>query len=51
MPWHWDDIHHQAFDNVKAATTKNVNLAYPEYTQGIEICTDSSKLQLGAVIT
>eukprot|EP00804_Cyclotella_cryptica_P027451 CCRYP_008864-RA/>CCRYP_008864-RA protein AED:0.29 eAED:0.29 QI:0/0/0/1/1/1/2/245/709 len=32
-PWHWDDIHQQAFDT------------------GFEIYTDSSKFQLGAVIT
>jgi hypothetical protein len=26
-------------------------LAYPDYIQGFEVYTDSSKLQLGAVIT
>ena len=50
-PWHWDEIDQQAFDNVKATLAKNVTLAYPDYTQGFEIYTDSSKLQLGAVIT
>ncbi len=43
--------HQQAFDNVKATITKDVTLAYPDYTQGFEVYTDSSKLQLGAVIT
>ena len=51
MPWHWDAIHQQAFDNVKATIAKHVTLAYPDYTQGFEVYTDSSKLQLGAVIT
>ena len=50
-PWHLDKIHQQAFDNVKATIAKDVTLAYPDYTQGFEVYTDSSKLQLGAVIT
>ena len=51
VPWHWDKIHQQAFDNVKATITKDVTLAYPDYTQGFEVYIDSSKLQLGAIIT
>jgi hypothetical protein len=27
-PWHWDPVHQQAFDNVKAAIAKEVTLAY-----------------------
>ena len=49
--WHWDKIHQHAFDNVNATITKDVTLAYPDYTHGFEVYTDSSKLQLGAVIT
>jgi hypothetical protein len=51
VPWHWDAIHQQAFDNVKAIITKDVTLAYPDYTHGFEVYTDSSKIQLGALIT
>ena len=51
MPWNWDAIHQQAFDNVKATITQDVTLAYPDYSQGFEVYTDISKLQLGAVIT
>jgi hypothetical protein len=51
VPWHWDKIHKQAFDIIKATIAKNVALAYPDYLQGFEVYTDSSKLQLGAVIT
>eukprot|EP00804_Cyclotella_cryptica_P011423 CCRYP_016384-RA/>CCRYP_016384-RA protein AED:0.34 eAED:0.34 QI:0/0/0/1/0/0/2/0/232 len=50
-PWHWDNIHQQAFDTVKATITRDVTLAYPDYSQGFEIYTDSSKFQLGTVIT
>ena len=50
-PWHWDKIHQHAFKNIKATLAKDVTLAYPDYTQGFEVYTDSSKLQLGAVIT
>jgi len=47
VPWHWDKIHQQAFDNVQATITKDVTLAYPDYTQGFEVYTGTSKLQLG----
>ena len=50
-PWHWDEVHQTAFDNIKTAIAKDVVLAYPDYSQGFEIYTDSSKFQLGAVIT
>ena len=39
------------FDNKKTPIAKDVILAYPEYSQGVEIYTDSTKFQLGAVIT
>ena len=50
-PWHWDNIHQQAFETVKATIARDVTLAYPDYSQGFEIYTDSSKLQLGTVMT
>ncbi len=51
QPWHWDPVHQQAFDTVKATITRDVTLAYPDYSQGFKIYIDSSKLQLGAIIT
>ena len=50
-PWHWDDMHQSAFKNIKTAIAKDVVLAYPDYSQGFEIYTDSSKFELEAVIT
>ncbi len=50
-PWHWDSIHQIAFDNVKKTTTKEVLLAYPDFTKPFDIYTDASTKQLGAVIT
>ncbi len=32
-PWQWESIHQQAFDNVKATITKEVVLAYPDFTK------------------
>jgi hypothetical protein len=49
-PWHWDSIHQIAFDNVKSTITKEVVLAYPDFTKPFEIYTDASTKQLGAVI-
>jgi hypothetical protein len=49
-PWWWDPIHQQAFGNVKAAITKEVVLAYPDFSKSFEIYTDTSATQLGAMI-
>jgi hypothetical protein len=50
-PWRWDPIHQQAFDNVKAAIAKETALANPDFSKPFEIFTDTSSMQLGAVIT
>jgi hypothetical protein len=50
-PWKWESIHQQAFDNVKITVAKEVVLAYPDFTKPFEIYTDTSRTQLGAVIT
>eukprot|EP00804_Cyclotella_cryptica_P024392 CCRYP_021136-RA/>CCRYP_021136-RA protein AED:0.20 eAED:0.26 QI:0/0/0/0.5/1/1/2/0/340 len=50
-PWKWTEEHQKAFDDVTATITKDVSLAYPDYSKGFEIYTDGSKRQLGAVIT
>ena len=50
-PWHWDEVHQKAFNNVKATMAKEVILAYPDYSKVFEIYTDASATQLGSVIT
>jgi hypothetical protein len=44
-------MHQTAFDNVKTAIAKDGFLAYPDYSQEFEVYADSSKYQLGVVIT
>jgi hypothetical protein len=44
-------VQQTAFDNIKTTIAKDVVLVYPDYSQGFEIYTDSSKFQLEAVIT
>jgi hypothetical protein len=51
VPWHWDEVHQRAFDHVKATISKDVVLAYLDYTNVFEMYTDASSKQLGAVIT
>jgi hypothetical protein len=51
VPWHWDEVHQRAFNHVKATITKDVVLAYPDFSKVLEIYTDPSSKQLGAVIT
>jgi hypothetical protein len=50
-PWQWESIHQQAFDNIKATITKEVVLAYQDFTKPFKIYTDASTMQLGSVIT
>jgi hypothetical protein len=50
-PWWWESIHQQAFDSVKTTITKEVVLAYLDFTKPFEIYTDASTMQLGSVIT
>lgn len=52
-PWHWDDIHQEAFEEIKKIIARDVVLAYPSYEdeEPFVIYTDASKRQLGGVIT
>ncbi len=34
-PWHWDEVHQRAFDHVKATITREVVLAYPDFSKGL----------------
>ncbi len=51
VPWHWDKTHQRTFDHVKATITKEVVLAYQDYSKVFQIYIDASSKQLGAVIT
>ncbi len=46
-----ESILQQVFDNVKATIAKEVVLAYLDFTKPFEIYTDTSTMQLWAVIT
>jgi hypothetical protein len=51
VPWHWDKVHESTFNDIKANITKEVVLAYLDYSKVFEIYTDASSKQLRAVIT
>ena len=46
----WKDEHQKAFEEVKRIVSKEVLLAFPDYTQRFQIYTDASDLQLGAIL-
>ena len=49
---HWDNLHEEAFDHVKATIALEVVLAYPDFSKPFEIYTYASDTQkLGSVIT
>jgi hypothetical protein len=49
--WHWDEIHQQAFDLIKTTLARKVVIPYPDYSEMFEIYVDTSKSQIGSVIT
>jgi hypothetical protein len=51
VPWHWDEIHQKAFNHVKAKITRELVLAYPDYSKVFEIYTNALSKQLGAIVT
>ncbi len=54
-PWHWEweQVHQDAFDEIKKVIARDVILAYPNFSFSEEftIFTDASTRQLGGVIT
>ena len=48
-PWHWDEVHQKAFDDVQATIAMDVVLAYPDCSKEFEIYTDASSKQLRAL--
>jgi hypothetical protein len=51
IPWHWNTEHQKGFNDIKAAITKIVALAYPDFSKEFEIYTDGSSHQISAIIT
>jgi hypothetical protein len=49
-PWHWDEAHQKAFNDIKATIAKVVVFVYPYYSKESEIYTDALSKQLGSVI-
>ena len=47
---HWDNLHEEAFDHVKATIALEVVLAYPDFSKPFEIYTDASATQLGVMV-
>ena len=50
-PWHWEQVHQDAFDEIKKVIARDVILAYPNFSEEFTIYTDASTRQLGGVIT
>jgi hypothetical protein len=51
IKFEWTKEHQQAFDLLKNSLTCEVVLAYPDFSVPFEIYTDTSKYQIGSIIT
>jgi hypothetical protein len=51
VKWEWKPEHQKAFDTMKKIISKEVLLAYPDFSEEFVIHTDASHTQLGAVIS
>ena len=49
--YNWKDEHQKCFDDIKHVIGREVLLTYPNFNDPFEIHTDTSKLQIGAVIS
>jgi transposase InsO family protein len=47
----WTDVQQQAFDKIKQIVSREVMLAFPDFSKVFEIHTDASHYQLGSVIS
>ena len=47
----WTDVQQQAFDNIKKIVSREVMLAFPDFSKPFDIHTDASHYQLGSVIS
>ena len=50
VPFHWDAVHEQSFNELRTALTNAPVLSFPDYTAPFILCTDASALGLGAVL-
>ena len=50
-PWRWEQVHQEAFEEIKKVIARDVILAYPNFSEEFVIFTDASTRQLGGVIT
>ena len=49
--WKWTEEHQNAFDTIKRIVSQETSLRHPGFNKPFEIHTDTSKNQLGAVIS
>ena len=49
--WNWSKEYQKIFDTIKSLSSRETLLSYPNFDKPFEIHTDSSKLQLGSVIS
>ena len=47
----WNDVEQKVFDEIKRTVAHNTLLAYPYFNKRLDIQTDASNHQLGAVIS
>jgi hypothetical protein len=51
VKFEWTEEHQQAFDSLKNSLAREVVLAYPDFLVPFEIYTNTSKYQIGSIIT
>ena len=51
VKWRWTDVEQNAFDKIKRMISRDVLLAFPDFSKPFVIHTDASKLHFGAVLS
>jgi len=42
VPWHSDEVHQKAFNDVRTVIERDIALVYPDYSKEFKIYTDAS---------
>ena len=50
VQWAWTAEHQAAFEKAKALISRDIMLAFPDFSQPFVIYTEASNLQVGAVV-
>jgi len=50
VPWKWEQVHQDAFDEAKKMIELEAKLAFPDWAKPVDLYPDANETQLGATL-